>query len=230
MKTKHIFFDLDRTLWDFETNSNITLLELFNNFNLESKGISNADEFINIYKINNERLWAKYREGRISQKYLRSERFHRALLYFGINEESLAEDIGQEYVRICPRKENLLPYSLDILDYLRDKYSLHIITNGFHNVQHIKLKHSRLSKYFDTITTSESVGVMKPNPKIFEYALNAAGACKGESVYIGDDLVVDIIGCQDAGIEGVYFNLDNIDHCENVAFEINCLNSLKELF
>ena len=103
MKKKHIFFDLDRTLWDFETNSHITLLELFNKFTLGLKGISNADEFINIYKVNNERLWAKYREGRITQQYLRSERFHRALLYFGIDEQSLADDIGQEYVRICPR-------------------------------------------------------------------------------------------------------------------------------
>ena len=111
----------------------------------------------------------------------------------------------------------------------RKKYILHIITNGFEKTQHLKLKHSNLSRYFDHIITSEKIGVKKPNPAIFAHALNLAKATKGESVYIGDDLVVDILGCQDFGMKGIYFNPEKKGHKENVAFEISCLSQIKEI-
>jgi len=229
MGLKHIFFDLDRTLWDFETNSHSTLEELFSVFNLKGKGIPNADEFICIYKAHNEKLWRLYRVGKISQKYLRRERFQRALSDFRIQDSVLAEQIGEQYISICPKKNQLFPYSIEVLDYLSKKYKLHIITNGFHKVQHVKLKHANLTKYFDAIITSEKVGVMKPNPKIFEFALETANAKSSESVYVGDDLKVDILGCQNCRIDGIYFNPNSEKHTEKVAFEISCLSQLKAI-
>ena len=226
----HIFFDLDGTLWDFEKNSDETLLELCNYYKLKEKGISDFEKFINTYKIHNKKLWDLYRVDEISQKDLRRERFQRTLADYNIIDPILAEKIGEDYIFFCPRKNKLFPFSIEILDYLSKKYSLHIITNGFEKVQHIKLKYSDLDKYFDKIITSEQVGVKKPNPKIFEFALSNAKTTIEESIYIGDDLEVDIVGCQHCGIDGVYFNPKKKSHQENPAFEISCLSQLKDLF
>ncbi len=226
---KHIFFDLDRTLWDFETNSHETLLEICNNYHLKEKGILDYEEFINTYKIHNEKLWDLYRVDAITQKDLRRERFQRTLADFGINDFNLSEKIGEDYIIICPRKNKLYPFAMEILDYLKEKYILHIITNGFNKTQHTKLKHSNLRPYFDQIITSEKTGVKKPNPAIFDHALKLAKSTKEESVYIGDDLVVDILACQNFGIKGIYFNPEKREHKENVAFEIACLSQIKEI-
>lgn len=227
---KHIFFDLDRTLWDFEANSYKCLLELCNTYNLKEKGIKNYEEFIENYKIHNEKLWELYRVDKISQKDLRRERFQRALADYNIKDSLLAEKIGEDYVSQCPKKDKLFPYTIEVLDYLFEKYQLHIITNGFHNTQHIKLKYSNLEKYFDLIITSEQMGVKKPNPKIFEFALEKAKSTPSESIYIGDDLIVDILGCENCGIDGVYFNPEKKIHQEDITYEISCLSQLKELF
>jgi len=229
MKFKHIFFDLDRTLWDFEINSHRTLEELFSTFNLKEKGVKESDNFIRIYKEYNEKLWRLYRVGKISQVDLRRERFQRTLAYFEIHDFALAEAIGDQYISICPQKSQLFPHSIEVLEYLNKKYKLHIITNGFHKVQHVKLKYANLTKYFDTIITSEKAGMMKPDPKIFEFALETTNARSSESIYVGDDLEVDILGCQNCGIDGVYFNPKREKHVEEVTFEISCLSQLKEL-
>ena len=227
---KHIFFDLDRTLWDFETNSHETLLEICNKYNLRELGIESYPEFIKKYKHINEKLWDLYREDKITQKDLRRERFQQTLELYSIKDSNLSERVGEEYIEICPRKTKLYPHTFEILDYLKSKYQLHIITNGFHKTQHIKLEHSNLTPYFHQIITSEQVGVKKPNPRIFEFSLSKANASSEESIYIGDDLEVDILGCQNCGIDGVYFNPNQIAHKENPIYEINCLSELKELF
>ena len=229
MKYKHIFFDLDRTLWDFDTNSHETLLELCDTYKLNEKGISDYDEFIKIYKAHNAELWDLYRVDQISQKDLRRERFQRALADFGVDNFILSENIGEDYIAVCPRKNKLYPYAFEVLDYLKEKYSLHIITNGFDKTQHIKLEHANLFPYFNQIITSEKLGVKKPNPAIFAYALDAAAAAKEESIYIGDNLVVDILGCQNSGIDGMFFNPERKEHKENVSFEISCLSQIMEI-
>ena len=191
MKYKHIFFDLDRTLWDFEYNSHETLLELCKSYNLKEKGVENSLEFIKIYKTHNTKLWDLYRVDKISQKDLRRERFQRTLSDFGINDFDLSEKIGEDYIQVCPRKNKLYPFAIEVLEYLKQKYPLHIITNGFDKTQHIKLEHSGLKQYFDKIITSEKLGVKKPNPAIFQHAIEMANTNKEERVYIGDNLVVD---------------------------------------
>ena len=230
MKYKHIFFDLDRTLWDFEHNSHKTLLELYKSYNLKEKGVASSLEFIKTYKTHNSKLWDLYRVDKIAQKDLRRERFQRTLSDFGINDFDLSEKIGEDYIQVCPRKNKLYPFAIEVLDYLRERYELHIITNGFDKTQHIKLEHSNLKPYFNQIITSEKTGVKKPNPLIFSHALTLANAIKDESVYIGDNLIVDILGCQNSGIDGVYFNPERIKHAENPKFEIECLSKLKKIF
>ena len=227
---KHIFFDLDRTLWDFETNSHETLFEIYNKYNLRELGIESYIEFIKEYKKINEKLWKMYRADKISQKNLRRERFQKTLELYNIRNIDLSEKIGNDYIDICPRKTKLFPKTIEILNYLKSKYHLYIITNGFHKTQHIKLEFSNLKPYFHQVFTSEQVGVKKPNPKIFEYALSKANANSEESVYVGDDLEVDILGCQKCGIDGVYFNPKKIEHQENPKYEISCLSELKKLF
>ncbi|MBU47002.1 MAG: noncanonical pyrimidine nucleotidase, YjjG family [Flavobacteriales bacterium] len=229
MGYRHVFFDLDRTLWDFETNSHEALLDICDNYDLHKKGISDYEEFIKIYKIHNARLWDLYKIDKISQKDLRRERFQSALSEFGINDFKLSEDIGEDYIEVCPRKDRLFPYAIEVLDYLKQKYTLHIITNGFDKTQHIKLKHSNLTPYFNQIITSEKTGFKKPNPKIFGHALDLANAKDIESVYIGDNLFVDILACQNAGIDGIYFNPEKKWHNEKINFEISCLSQIMEI-
>ena len=153
----------------------------------------------------------------------------KTLADFGIKDFALAEAIGEQYISICPKKNQLLPSAIEVLECLSKKYKLHIITNGFHKVQHVKLKYANLTKYFNAIITSEKVGVMKPDTKIFEFALETANAKSSESVYVGDDLEVDILGCQNSGMDGIYFNPKREKHTEKVTFEIACLSQLKEL-
>ena len=225
-----IFFDLDRTLWDFDFNSQETLLEIYEKYRLTHLGVDSAEEFVSIYKQINSQLWDLYRLNKISQKDLRVERFRQTFEKFDIINPKLSESIGKDYVEICPRKTRLFPYVYETLDYLCLKYKLHIITNGFHETQHIKLKYSNLSVYFENIVTSEEVGEKKPSRKIFEHALCISETTAEESVYVGDDLIVDIIGCQKSNIDGVFFNPTKIKHNENPKFEINCLSDLMKIF
>jgi putative hydrolase of the HAD superfamily len=229
MRYKHIFFDLDSTLWDFEKNSNKTLLQLIDRFSLVKKGIDTPENFIRRYKIHNERLWDLYRIDKIRKEDLRGKRFLLTMQDYGINDFQLAEDFGLAYIEESPYKTELFPFSHEILNYLKEQYTLHIITNGFQEVQHIKLEASKLHMYFDIVITSEQVGVKKPNPKIFEFALEKANALAHESIMIGDDLIVDVLGAKNVGMTAVYFNPGKKEHNENIAFEILCLSQIKQI-
>ena len=227
---KHIFFDLDRTIWDFDKNSHETLLEIFDIYNLDQRGVINFDMFISRYQFHNNKLWDLYRKDKINQKDLRRERFQRTLIEFGIIDFGLSEKIGEEYIERCPRKQKLYPHAFETLEYLSKDYTLHIITNGFEETQQIKLKHSDLGKYFNCIVTSEKAGSKKPDIQIFQYALNLANVEPCDAIYVGDNLEVDILGCQNAGIDGVYFNPTFCKHDQYVKFEISCLSQLMEIF
>ena len=229
MKIKHIFFDLDRTLWDFETNAYKTLSELYGDHALNKKGISDVNDFINNYKTHNERLWELYRDGKVEKDVLRSSRFKLTLQDFGIDDDLLANELGDQYIQRCPLKTHVFPFTYKVLDYLKEKYHLHIITNGFEEVQYIKLEQSKLLHYFDQIITSEQVGVKKPNPEIFRHALVKTICKPDESIMIGDDLPVDILGAKAMGMHQIYFNPQKKNHQESIDFEISCLSQLQTL-
>ena len=230
MEYKHLFFDLDRTLWDFETNSHETLSELFVEHNLAARGIPSMSVFIKKYKMRNERLWELYRNGDVEKEVLRSRRFLLTLNDFQIYDPVLATILGDQYIQICPLKTHVVPFTYATLDYLSSKYRLHIITNGFEEVQYIKLEQSKMLHYFEQVITSEQVGVKKPHPDIFKHAMLKAFCTPEESVMIGDDLPVDILGAKAVGMHQVYFNRAQLSHSEDITYEIACLSQLQELF
>lgn len=226
---KHVFFDLDRTLWDFETNSKNELHALFSKHQLMQRGISLPDEFIKVYKQINEKCWEAYRLNQMSRKQLRSRRFKDTLSYFGIEDDALATKIGDDYIRNSPLRTLLLPNAIGALKHLSKNYNLHIITNGFEEVQHIKMRKSKLTPFFKSITTSEQAGVKKPHLQIFEKALDNGKANAQESVYIGDDFLVDIEGALNANFKAIYFNPHKKDTPEGDYHTIEGLKELTEL-
>jgi putative hydrolase of the HAD superfamily len=230
MEYKHLFFDLDRTLWDFETNAHETLSELFVEHNLAARGIPSISVFIEKYKMRNERLWELYRNGEVEKEVLRSSRFLLTLNDFQIDDPVLATILGGQYIQICPLKTHVFPFTHATLDYLSSKYRLHIITNGFEEVQYIKLEQSKMLHYFEQVITSEQVGVKKPHPDVFKHAMLKAFCKPEESVMIGDDLPVDILGAKAVGMHQVYFNPAQLSHSEEITYEITCLSQLQTLF
>lgn len=205
-KYKHVFFDLDRTLWDFETNSKETLTELFDEYGLKERDIPLADEFIRVYKKINRELWVKYQNGEISKEDLRKRRFHEAFLNYQVDEPDTALEFNDRYIEICTQKTNLLPDTLEVLEYLNNKYHLHIITNGFLETQFVKMEKTGIIDYFKAIIVSDGLGYLKPDKRIFDYALRKAEAEIAESVMIGDDYDSDILGARQAGIDQIYLS------------------------
>ena len=228
MNITDIFFDLDRTLWDFDVNAETTLIELCQINNLQRFGIE-TQKFIDSYTDHNERLWSLYRENEITKEKLRSERFNLTLADFAVEDNDLAVKLGYEYVQKSPLQTKLFPHTFEVLNYLKNKYDLHIITNGFEEVQNIKLKTSKLTPFFQKIITSEKVNVKKPDPEIFEYALSLIGAKSENTIMIGDDLPVDIIGAKNSGIHQIYFNPSMKKHNQIIDYEISSLIEIKEI-
>jgi putative hydrolase of the HAD superfamily len=205
-KYHHILFDLDHTLWDFDTNSKETLTEIFNQFQIEKFTGTSVNDFIITYKKINDKLWEDYRLEKIEKDKLRSERFKLTFEKYQLKNNDLAEEVGFYYVNHSPKKTNLIPHSIEILEYLTQKYELHIITNGFEEVQMEKLHHSGLKNYFNHIITSEAANVKKPDVKIFEFALDKIQTNAQQTIMIGDSFEADIIGAMNAGIDQVFFN------------------------
>lgn len=228
-KITHVFFDLDRTLWDFEQNSHDELSAIFSRNRLMEKGISLVEEFIKVYKKINEECWELYRMNAIKKEDLRSVRFSQTLEYFGIKDENLAERIGMEYVTNSPHRTKLIAGTHEILEYLNPKYSMHMITNGFEEVQHVKLRECGLTPFFGEVITSEMAGAKKPERKIFDLAINFTGANPETSVYIGDDLLVDALGAINAGWQAIYFNPHQVAHNHSFLADIQTLAELKEV-
>jgi putative hydrolase of the HAD superfamily len=227
-KYKHLFFDLDGTIWDFETNSIETLNDIYHKYSLKQY-FDNFEVFVKTYHKHNDKLWAKYREGKIEKKVLNIQRFLLTTEEAGLTDYEIAKEIAHDYITISPTKKKLFPYAHEILTALQKEYKLHIITNGFSEVQFLKLENSNLTQYFTEIIISEKVGIMKPAPKIFEHSLNLAGAKKPESIMIGDNLEVDILAAANFGIDQVYFNPGKKPHNENITFEINSLIKLSSI-
>jgi len=227
-KYKHLFFDLDGTLWDFEANSKNTQLEMFYKFSLDII-FDSPDEFIEIYKRHNDELWKEYRNGKIEKSKLKWYRFYLSLKEKNADDEALARSLDEFYLSESPKKTSLIPYSLEILAELKSRYSLHIITNGFNEVQFTKLENSKLRQFFNAIITSEDAGILKPGIGIFHYAIKKTGAKISESIMIGDILEVDILGAKEAGMDQIYLNLEDNTHNETISYEICNLKEILEI-
>jgi putative hydrolase of the HAD superfamily len=207
MAYKDLFFDLDHTLWDFETNSKETIQELYTTHRLAELGIVDFDGFYATYSAHNHRLWDRYTKGFIKQEELRWKRVYLSLLDFKVANEPLAKEMSQAYLEILPNKKHLFPYTIEILEYLKEKdYKMHLITNGFESVQFKKIKNSGLQDYFIEVITSEASNSLKPQKEIFEYALKNAKASVEKSIMIGDNEFADIQGGINMGMDTVFVN------------------------
>ena len=199
---KALYFDLDHTLWDFEQNSAQAFKALFKQYDL---GIE-LDSFLNVYIPNNIAYWRLYREGKIDKEKLRYERLKTVFDQLNYNaSDALIFDMADAYIQTLPEYNTLFPGAISILETLRPHYALHMITNGFKDVQHFKMKNSGLLPYFETVTDSSSVGKKKPDPEIFNHALKVGGVSSSEAVMIGDSLEADIEGALKVGMHAVHF-------------------------
>lgn len=227
-KYNWLFFDLDGTLWDFDSNSEYTLHLLIQQFapNL----IAHEQEFLAAYRKYNDFLWIEYGAGRISKEELRWKRFYEVFLQFEIDDKSLAVDFGEKYISLSPYQTRVVEHSFDVLDYLKSKgYHMYLLTNGFTEIQHIKTTQSGLAPYFEKVFTSDESGYKKPHKLAFDYAIKYVNARKRESLMIGDEWPTDILGAHQAGIDQVYFNTRNqVADCP-VTYEIKSLLELKEI-
>ncbi len=225
-----VFFDLDRTLWDFEKNSKETLWEIYYEYELPHFGIPDFEIFYQTYLRINEECWELYRQDKISKKFLRSQRFYLTFQEFDLLNRSLSQRIGEEYIDKSPFKRALIPGAIEILEYLHEKYKLHIITNGFEEVQYVKINNTGLRKFFDKIITSERAECRKPNPKIFEFATHLAKTKMEQSVMIGDDFLIDAKGAVDAGFNGSFWFAPEVEEKKDVqpVFHIQDLAELKQ--
>lgn len=202
-KITDVFFDLDHTLWDFDKNSALTFQKIFATHKLSVP----FDDFIKIYQSVNLNYWKLYREERIDKPSLRYGRLKDSfeMLNFKIDDE-LIHLLSEDYITYLTTFNHLFDGALEILNYLNVNYKLHIITNGFEEVQYRKIKNSNIEHFFKTITNSEMVGVKKPNPLIFNHALSLAQTSPEQSVMIGDNLEADILGALNVGFDVILFN------------------------
>jgi len=225
-KYKCIFFDLDHTLWDYETNSRETLHELFHAHSLDERGVTDFKSFHREFKQVNAALWELYDHGKIGSEIIRKERFKKILEVFQAYDQKLSDELSHKYFYLCPKKGNLMPYAVETLRYLSGRYKLSVITNGFEEIQNTKLNAGNLHQFFDHIVTSQKAGHKKPAREIFDYTLNKNGIPSHEAVMIGDNLVTDIAGARNASIDTLYYNPEKNSHHEKVTHEIESLREL----
>ena len=207
-----LFFDLDRTLWDFDANSKDALREIY--LELALPGLSKAvdvEDFISVYEVENERCWEAYRQGQMTQSELRPLRFRRTIEQLGIPEplhlNQLADEMGEAYVQRAPYRKQLIEGAVEVCHRLKEKgHRMFILTNGFEEVQHIKMEHSGLSRFFDAVYTSDAIGHKKPKREAFEAVLHRTQSSARQAIMIGDDLECDVWGAKSAGWRQIHFD------------------------
>ncbi|CAM3288872.1 YjjG family noncanonical pyrimidine nucleotidase [Aequorivita lipolytica] len=217
-----VFFDLDHTLWDFDKNSGLAFERVFKKHKIELP----LTDFLKEYEPINFDYWKKYREDRVTKEELRRGRLTETFAIFKIKFSlDIIDSLAHCYIEELPVNNHLFLGAVETLEYLSAKYKLHIITNGFEEVQYLKLQNSGIKKYFNTITTSEEVGLKKPHPVMFETALKKASVLAGKSIMIGDSLEADIIGAKNVGMHTLLFNYRN----EIVTDPYFIINNLAEI-
>lgn len=219
---KHLFFDLDHTLWDFERNSEETLQDLFDELEMSKLGDFSFTDFMLHFRRIHHHLWNLYNHHQIDRQTIRSQRFELIRQALNVNPHPVFEQLNDIYMERCPQKTHLISYSAEMLAYLANKnYQLHIISNGFEAIQRVKMKSSGILDYFTVIVTSETIAARKPSKEIFEYAMQESNASLENSLMIGDNLVTDIGGANNAGMDNLFYNPEHIEHEQKVTFEVS---------
>jgi putative hydrolase of the HAD superfamily len=225
---RDIFFDLDHTLWDFQANSRATLIELHGEMDLAGRGITDTDLFVSTYEEINEQLWGRLGKGGMKKEVLRVLRFRNTLGAFGLRDDHLARELGHRYLERCPRRTLLVPGAQPLVESLANSHRLHIITNGFHEVQQVKLRECGLRPHFNVVLTSEQAGCRKPDPVIFHKALGLAGARVENSLMVGDSAAADMAGARAAGMDHAHLHRD-VPPDPEATYRLSCLDELADI-
>ncbi len=205
-KYQSIFFDLDDTLWDTATNARDSFLEVYAHFRMD-RYFRSFESFYELYCANNEQLWVDYAAGQISKEELNERRFSYPLLQVGMNDPEFTRDYSSYFFDIIPQKEKLIPFAREVLDELLCRnYRLFIISNGFRELQDRKMRSAQIYRYFEKVILSDDIGVLKPNPQLFYFAMSATQSELSTSVMIGDNFHTDISGARNAGMDQIFFN------------------------
>lgn len=201
-----IFFDLDHTLWDFELNSELTYTQIFSDYGIDLP----MSTFLEVYVPLNMKYWKWYRDGQIDKETLRYKRLKDVFdqLNHAVNDD-LIHHLSEAYIDVLGTQTHLMPFAREILEYLRGNYRLHIITNGFEQVQYRKLQNTGIDHFFQEVIPSERAGVQKPHPDIFKMALGAAKVSANRALMIGDSLEADVLGAISSGMHAIHFNVHN---------------------
>lgn len=227
---QHIFFDLDNTLWDHRRNAKLALEDLFKREQIREKYSLTFEEFHKEYFTVNENLWAQIRDGAIDKEYIRKFRFHNTFLFFGIDDFELAQRFEINFLDEIVSYNHLVEGAFELLEYLsQKKYRLHVLSNGFKEVTYRKCELSGIKNYFETITSADEINIRKPQPEIFEYALNKSGTKKAESVIIGDDWTADIEGGLAFGMKAIFFDVFNDNYTAENVKTVKKLSEIHEL-
>lgn len=228
---KYLFFDLDHTLWDYVKNSREALREGYDEIGLKSLGVDSLAEFIKAYECANDYYWKYYREGKIGKEEFRKLRFEMMMKPWGLDKkEGLSQKLTDHYVSTSPYKVGLIEGAIETLEALKQRgHKMSLLTNGFEEIQHIKVESSGLSKYFEGLLTSDALGYKKPNPEIFHLALRKMGVNASDSVMLGDSLEADILGAKTVGMGQVFFNPDEVKHSEEIQHEVKSLSEILDI-
>ncbi|GGN08713.1 noncanonical pyrimidine nucleotidase, YjjG family protein [Dyadobacter beijingensis] len=227
MKYRHIFFDLDHTLWDFERNSSESLEEIFHHQELTKYGISSCEAFVCSFLKINTALWDAFDKGQLHHSYIRENRFKMVFAELGVECPPHHGEIGELYLTSLPTKKHLLEGALDLLNYVAEAgYGMHIITNGFNEIQARKIASSEIGHFFENVVTFETANAKKPDRRIFEFALEIAGTTASESLMVGDNWIADILGAKQVGMDTVYLNPAGLEFDEEPTYNIKRLEEL----
>jgi YjjG family noncanonical pyrimidine nucleotidase len=229
-KYEHIFFDLDHTLWDFEKNAEECLQDIYVHFELKSHGAADFKLFFDSFSVINRQYWTKLENKEIEAEFLRKNRFKSSLSNMGVTiDEATGLKIDDMFIQLLPSKSHLMEGTINLLETLAPIYPLHIISNGWYDIQIKKMKSSGIVHYFEHIVTHEKANARKPDKEIFEYALDLSNAKVENSIMIGDSIIADIQGALSSNIDTIFYNSEFIDHDISTTYEVNYLSEIPGL-
>lgn len=228
-KYQSLFFDLDDTLWDTYHNNKECLEEIYDEYHF-GRYYPSFNVFFDTYMPNNLLLWEKYRNHEIDRQTLILERLLYILRPMGITDKAYALNLNQDFLRRTTQKTRIIPGAKELLEHLHiTGYRLFILSNGFREIQSLKLQNCGLSSYFERIILSEDASIQKPHKGIFDFALKNTNSRRSESLMIGDSWEADIIGAQNAGIDQVWLNPGNLPSPgSKPTYNVQSLSEIKE--
>lgn len=191
LNPKFIYFDLDDTLLDHKKAEQAGLRDVHQHFDMFN-GIS-EDNLLETYHHINKGLWEEYGRGEIDRHELHQRRFSETFEELGLD-ENMHEEAGKVYMNYYRNHWEWIAGAREAYVAVAEKFEVGIITNGFAETQRLKIDQFNLKETARQIVISEDVGVMKPDPRIFDHSTKLAGVNREDILYVGDSFTSDVVG------------------------------------